>query len=298
MANYFDEIAKNNLRSLLLMGIFFMLFAAIVWLLVWAFGGGLFLFVIGLIFIAIYAAIVYFSGDRMLLSLEGAKEVDQKQYETLYSIVDGLAQATQVPMPKVYIINDRNPNAFATGKNRKASAICVTSGLLSMMSNDELTGVIAHEMSHIQDNDIKFMMIAVVFAGVIGLISVIFRNMLWFGGGFGRDRNGGVLLIVALVIGIVAPIVAFLVRLAISRRREYMADANGARIIRNPAALASALKKIKKYEENPNSPPVQRVNEITAPLYFANPLNKSNIANLLSTHPPIEKRIEILEKMY
>ena len=149
-------------------------------------------------------------------------------------------------MPAVYIINDPNPNAFATGRDKKHASIAVTSGLLSMMNKSELEGVIGHEMSHVYNNDIQFMMIAVVFAGVIGLLAALIRNMFLFGGLGGNNRGGGYVLIIALVMSIIVPIIALMIRLAISRRREYMADANGARITRSPQSLASALQKIQR----------------------------------------------------
>ncbi len=298
MASYFDEIAKNRIKSVLLMMFFSVLFVAIIFLVTIYFGIGPFGLVIALALVAIYAVFVYTSGDKMVLRLSGAKEADKQKYSALYSVVEGLAAANQIPVPKVYIINDPNPNAFATGKNRKHASVAVTAGLLSMMNREELQGVIAHESSHIIDNDIQFMMIAVIFAGAIG-IAAAFVRMTFFFGGLGGNRNNGLLiLLIGLAVGLLAPLFALLVRLAISRRREYMADANGARIIRDPRALASALKKIKGYEIDPNAAPVRHANEVTASLYFANPLRASSIMNIFSTHPPIDERIKRLEKMY
>jgi heat shock protein HtpX len=299
MSSFFDEIARNRLRSLLLMLLFGLFFLGIILLATWLLAGSgwlLFGLVIGAVVVALYAAFVYFLGDKAILRFSRAKEADKSKYPDLYSIVEGLASAAEIPTPKVYIINDPSPNAFATGKNKKASSIAVTTGLLGMMSREELTGVIAHEMSHVYNNDIQFMMIAVVFAGAIGLISIFLRNMLWFGGG--RGRNGGYLMLAAFAIGILAPIFALLIRLAISRRREYMADANGARMIRDPAALASALKKIQAYTASPRAVPVQHANEMTASLYFSNPFRARSIANIFSTHPPIDERIRRLQQMY
>jgi heat shock protein HtpX len=298
MASYFDEIAKNNLKSLLLFVIFGALFAFIVYIFVLILGGGLIAFIIGVIIIVIYAVIVYFIGDKVVLRASNAKEADRNQYKTLYDIVEGLAAANEIPPPKVYIIDDPNPNAFATGKNRKASSIVVTTGLLNTMDKNELEGVLAHETSHILENDIKVMMIAVVFAGAIGLIAAFLRLSFLFGGMGGRGRNGGLLLIIGLIVGLLAPFFALLIRLAISRRREYIADANGARIIRNPGALASALQKIKDYSASPKATPVKHANEITANLYFSNPFNAKSMLNIFSTHPPIDERIKRLKAMY
>jgi heat shock protein HtpX len=203
-----------------------------------------------------------------------------------------------VKTPEVYIINDANPNAFATGRDMKHASIAVTSGLLQIMNKRELQGVIAHEMSHVADNDIKYMLIAVVFAGAIGLIAGLIRNTFLFGGIRNERGNGGLVIVIALVIGLLAPLFALLLRLAISRRREYMADANGGRLTRDPHSLADALTKIKSYTQAPQSKPVAHANDVTASLYFSNPLRASNVVNLFSTHPPIDDRIKKLQQMY
>jgi len=213
--------------------------------------------------------------------------------------VEGLALASQIPRPDVYIISDPNPNAFATGRNKRHASVAVTVGLLAMMNKKELQGVLAHEISHIADNDILYLMIAVVFAGVIGLVGAVIRNMFFFGGfRDGGGRNGGMIVLIALIIGLLAPLFALLLRLAISRRREYMADANGSRLIRDPHSLASALEKIRDYGKGPQAKPVAHANDITASLYFANPLSAQSVTNLFSTHPPIQDRIDKLEHMY
>jgi heat shock protein HtpX len=299
MSSFFDEIAWNNTKSALLLLIFSMLFMGVIFVFVTLLGGGILAIAIGFIAVILYAALTYYTGDKLVLAVSRAQEADEKQYSTLYSIVEGLASATQIKMPKVYIIQDPNPNAFATGRKGSPS-IAVTTGLLSIMNKDELAGVIGHELSHVADNDILVMTISIAFAGVIGLIAAFMRNMIFFGGFGGRDRNegGAILLVIAFVIGLLAPLFALLIRLAISRKREYMADANGARITRNPAALASALKKIEAYSEKPNAQGVVHANEVTAPMYFANPFTAKSLFNLFSTHPPIEDRIKKLEAMY
>lgn len=300
--SFFDQIAKNKLGSTLLLIIFTLFFAFIVFIFVELFGGGLIGYIIGGLVIVGYAAFSYFLGDKMALKVSRAQPADPKQYKQLYSTIEELAVANQTPMPKVYIINDPSPNAFATGRNKKHASIAVTSGLLNMMDKRELQGVIAHELSHILDNDILFMMIAVVYAGSIGLLAAFIRNSLLLGaltgGGGRRGDAGAIALIIAIVMAILAPIFALLVRLAISRRREYMADANGARITRDPAALAGALKKIQAYTQSPQTPQMKHVNEFTASLYISNPFKTKSIMNLFSTHPPIEQRIKILEQMY
>ncbi|MGI0141884.1 MAG: M48 family metallopeptidase [Candidatus Micrarchaeales archaeon] len=298
MASYFDEIARNKLKSVLLLGIFTAFFVAIIYLFVIFLGGGPFALIIALIIVLIYGLITYYTGDKLVLAVSHAKEADRTKYRQLYSTVEGIALASQVPMPKVYIIDDPSPNAFATGRSKKLSSIAVTTGLLSIMDKNELTGVLAHEMSHVADNDVQFMTIAIVFAGAIGIIAAYMRLTFFFGGVGGNNRNGGILLLIVLVIGLLAPFFALLIRLAISRRREYMADANGARLIRDPRSLASALKKIQAYEKDRNTPQMKHVNEVTANLFFANPFKAGNISNIFSTHPPIEERIKKLEAMY
>lgn len=300
MASFFDEIARNRLKSILLMFLFSVLFVGVIFFFALYLGIGQYGVAIAVGLVALYAVFVYYTGDKFVLRMSGAKEADKAQYRDLYSAVEGLAAAEQVPAPRVYIINDPNPNAFATGRNKKHASIAVTTGLLHMMDRNELTAVIAHESSHIGNNDIQFMMIAVVFAGAIGIVAALLRNMFFFGGFMGnRDRgNGGMLMLVALVVGLLAPLFALLVRLAISRRREYMADANGARITRAPKSLADALRKIKTYAENPHNAQMRHANEVTAPLYFSSPFKKSSLMNLFSTHPPIEERIKKLDSMY
>ncbi len=299
MASFFDEIARNKLKSILLMALFSALFFFFIYFFVlFVVGGGVVGFAIGGAIIIAYAAFAYFGGSKVVLKMSGAQKADSSKYPVLFDAVEGLAAASQIPMPEVYIINDPNPNAFATGRNKKHASVAVTTGLLSMMDKNELQGVIAHEISHIYDNDIQFMMLAVVFAGVIGLIAAFFRNMLFFGGFGENNRGGGVILIIGLVLSIIVPIVAFLIRLAISRRREYMADANGARITRSPQSLADALKKIAGYTTNPSVAPVKHANEMTASLYFSNPLKAKSVMNIFSTHPPIDERIKRLEQMY
>jgi heat shock protein HtpX len=303
MASFFDEIARNGMKSALLFFVFFVFFAFVIMIFAFFLGtsvlGGL---IIGAVIVAIYAIIAYFMGGKMVLKISKAQKADPGQYHYLYDIVEGLSSATQVKMPEVYIINDPNPNAFATGRNRNHAYIAVTTGLLSMMDKRELQGVIAHELSHVADNDILYMLVAVAFAGAIGMVAAIIRNSVFFMGvpmgGNRRNGNGTIIVIIALIIGLLAPLFALLLRLAISRRREYMADANGSRLTRDPHSLASALSKIRDYTKNPQARPVMHANDITASLYFSNPLRANGVTNLFSTHPPIDERINRLEHMY
>lgn len=304
MGNFFDEIARNRLKSVLLMCVFSAFFFFVIYLFVLLVGGGLIGLFLGGVLILAYAFFSYFYGSSVILKISGAKEADAAKYPKLYSIVEGLASAAGIKQPKIYVINDPNPNAFATGRNKKSASVAVTTGLLSMMSTEELEGVLAHEISHVYNNDIQFMMLAIVFGGAIGLIAAFLRYSFFFGG-FGESRNGGgYILLIELALAIIAPLIAMLLRLAISRRREYMADANGARMTRDPGALASALQKIKAYDQTPKTaqPAQQRQvhqpNPVTSSLYFSNPLNRESISNLFSTHPPIDERIKRLRQMH
>ncbi len=297
MASFFDEIGRNRIKSILLMIVFGAIFGAVIFLFVYLLGGGPIAFGIGMAIVVIYGFVAYHYGSVIILKMTGAKPAEKSQYPQLYSIVEGLALASQIKVPKIYVVDDPSPNAFATGKNKDNASIVVTTGLLSMMEKNELEGVIAHEMSHIYNNDIQFMLVAIVFAGIIGVVSVIIRNMFFFGVG-GRRGDGGVFILIGIVAGILAPIFAYLIKLAISRKREYMADANGARIIRQPQWLANALKKIQQYETKPGVQRARHVNEMTAALYFESPLSKKSLMNIFSTHPPIEERIKRLESMY
>lgn len=302
MASFFDEIARNKLKSLLILFIFSFFFSVVIYFAVfYLFGGGFIAFSIGVALVVLYAIFTYYNGDKLVLTVSRAKEADRTQYADLYASVEGLSAAMQIKMPKVYVIRDPNPNAFATGRRGKPS-VAFTTGLLQMMSRDEIDGVVSHELSHVSDNDILVMTIAIAFVGAIGLIAAFTRSMLFWGFGFGGRGGGrgnmGMVLLIAFAIGLLAPLFAILMQLAISRKREYMADANGARVTRNPAQLASALKKIESYEKNPRAAPVMHANEITASLYFATPFKRGSIMNLFSTHPPIDERIKRLEVMY
>jgi heat shock protein HtpX len=238
----------------------------------------------------------YFGGGKIVLSMSGARKVRKPEYPQLFNVVEEMAIAGGLPMPDVYVIDDSAPNAFATGRKPEEAAVAVTSGLLSKLNRDELQGVIAHEMSHIRNYDILFMMLMAVMVGTIALLCDFFRRSVWHGAGRSRSRGKGnaIIFLVALLLAILAPIVAKLIQLAASRRREYLADASGALLTRYPAALASALRKIASDPE-----PLEAANRATQHLYIVNPIKplEARAASLLSTHPPIEERIRRLEKM-
>ncbi len=234
----------------------------------------------------------YWFSDKIVLAMYRAEEITEKDAPELYNIVKRLTQMAGMPMPKVYIIDQDQPNAFATGRNPEHSAVAVTSGILRILSREELEGVIAHELSHIKNRDILVATVAAAIAGAISYLAQMAQWAMIFGGGRDRDEEGGN-PIVALVMMIVAPIAAMLVQLAISRAREYGADETGAKICGNPLYLASALKKLSMASQRI---PME-ANPATSHLFIVNPLTGGGFARLFSTHPPIEERVARLESM-
>lgn len=238
----------------------------------------------------------YYYSDRIVLAMSGARPASREENAHLVNSVEGLAIAAGIPVPKIYVIDDTAPNAFATGRNPQHAVICVTTGLMQKLNRVELEGVIGHEMSHIKDYDILFMALVAVLAGTVVLISDWLLRSLWWGGRR-RDRDGGgnpAVLVIALVAAILAPIIATLIQLAVSRKREYLADAEGALLTRYPDGLASALEKIAADTE-----PLEAANKATAHLYIYNPLREHGgfMNSLFSTHPPIEERVRLLREM-
>ncbi len=291
--SFFDAIAANKRNSLLLMFLMFVIFMGMSFAISYIFDIGICGPGLGFIFLIFYTVIVFFQGDRIILAMSGAKEVRREDYPFLFHTVEGLALASQIPVPKIYVMDDPSPNAFATGRDPEHSSVAVTTGLLKLLNREELEGVIAHEISHVANYDIRFSMIAVVFVGAIALLGdFAWRSIFW--GGSGRKRDGiGAIAIIALVFVILAPIFATLVRFAISRQREYLADANGARLTRYPEGLASALDKIKAA-----AIPTRSASSTTAPLYFSNPFpGKASISAVFATHPPIDERAKRLRSM-
>jgi heat shock protein HtpX len=292
--DFFDAMAANKRNSLLLIVAMSFVFIFAAGLFSYMFNLGYFGLIFGFLVIMGYAFVVFFLGDRMVLAVSGARKLDPREHPFIHNVVEGLAAASQIPVPQVYVMEDSSPNAFATGRDPEHASIAVTTGLLQRLNRQELEGVLAHEISHIANYDIRFMMIAIVFAGAIGFISSLAVRLMWFGAGdrrWGRGRGGGALQLIALVFMIVAPFIALLVRLAISRQREYLADANAGRMTRYPEGLASALEKITRA-----AIPMQNASDMTAPLFIANPFNKTEF--LFSSHPDPQDRIKRLRAMY
>lgn len=296
--NAFDEAAVNKFKSYILLFCFSLIIILLGYVFGRVYGGGnvgiIVLFISLAFIIAIIMGLVsYFYGDKTALSVSSAYPANRKDHAHYINSVEGLAIAAQIPVPKIYVLPDQAINAFATGRNPQNASIAVTEGALKKLNRVELEGVIAHEMSHIKNYDMRLMTMTIILVGLIALLSDFFLRSLIFGGGDNDNRgNNVVFIVVGLVLAILAPIIAQLIQLAISRKREYAADATGATLSRHPEGLASALKKIKK-----DSIETKHANKATAHMYFAHPLKKGFWNNLFSTHPPLDERIRRLETM-
>lgn len=301
----YEQIAANKRRSVFLI----LFFLVLIFALAWAFGQITDFGRYAIIPAAILAVFMtwgsYYYSDKIALSVSRAKPVSKEEYPHLYNVVEGLAIAAGIPKPRCYVINDSAPNAFASGRNPENAVVVVTTGILQKLNRAELEGVIAHELAHIKNYDILVQTLAVVMVGVIMLLSDwILRTFLWGGGRRRRSSNdkgggnaGAILVIVALALAVLSPLFAQLLRLAVSRKREFLADADGALLTRYPPGLASALRKLAADKE-----PLEAANKATAHMYIVNPLKGAKggagaMSRLFSTHPPIEERIAALEKM-
>jgi heat shock protein HtpX len=300
---------RNSIILMVIMAAVLLLMGFVIGMVMFGPEGGLFGLMIAMVIWLIMTLVSFSSGDQILLAASKATRVTHDVHPQLFNVVEEMKIAASLPaMPKVYIINDPAPNAFATGRNPSRASVAVTAGLLARLNRDELQGVIAHEVSHIVNRDILFVTLAGVMLGSIVLISQVFLRGMFYSSMMGSRRryssgSGGggggaqiVMLVVAIVVAILAPIMAYLLYFALSRRREYLADAGAARLTRYPEGLASALEKI----AGDPSPQLAAVNKVTAPMYIANPFKKKNqrkLSDLTSTHPPISERISILRNM-
>mgnify|MGYP000918438886 FL=1 len=296
----FDQIASNKRRTWVLLVAFFALLALIgaavgyLWL-DSPFGGMAIAFIIG----GIYAVSMIFQSTEIVMSMNGAREVSEQEAPELYHVVQDMAMVAQIPMPRVYIVEDASPNAFATGSKPENAAVAATTGLLALMNREELESVMGHEVSHIRNYDIRISTIAVALTSAVTMLSSMAGRMMWYGGG-GRRRNdrdndnglGIILMIVSLLALLLAPLAATLVQLAISRQREYLADASSVELTRNPRGMINALLKLD------NSQPMEHhVDDASAALYINDPKKKGGLQKLFYTHPPISDRIERLKNM-
>ena len=294
--SFYDQISRNKRNSVFLIAIIFAVFILLGFIIGLVLGPDYFtiITIASIIISVFYIWLGYYNSDKIALASVGAKPADHAKYRMLYNSVESMAIASGNPMPKVYIMPGEQINAFATGRNPQHAVICVTEGALSNLTKQELEGVIGHEMSHIGNYDIRFMTLVAVLVGMIAIISELFLRSLWFKGD-SRDDNkaNAILMLIGIVLAILAPVLVSLVQLAISRKREYSADATAVKIIRSPTGLIGALKKIKSENE-----PVRKgqVSQAVAPLFIGDPFKK-RVEGLFSTHPDINDRIKILERM-
>lgn len=285
----YSAIAANKRNTVIIMAAFVGLIGAVGWAIGYTQGDTSIAW--GIVAVAaIYAVVQYFLAAKLAVAATGAKEIEKRDNPRLYRIVENLAITGGMPMPKVYIMDDPAPNAFATGRDPQHAIVAATTGLLDIMDDRELEAVMAHEMSHVRNYDIRVSMIAFGLVSVVGLLSDMALRMFFFGGNRRRDNSSeGPMLLVGIVLIILAPIIAALIQLAISRQREYLADASGALMTRDPEGLASALGKLEKY-----SRPMERQSSSTAHMFMVNPLQPGFMAGLFSTHPPLPSRIQRL----
>ncbi|KKS98526.1 MAG: HtpX-2 peptidase, heat shock protein HtpX [Candidatus Gottesmanbacteria bacterium GW2011_GWA2_43_14] len=298
MNSIHSQIQANKMKTAVVMTFFILFVVTVSFVLGKSLGYGSSWIGMGLIISGLMSFVSFYYSDKIVLSISGARKADRQKDFDLYTVTENMALAAGIPKPKVYVIEDTATNAFATGRDPQHAVVCATRGLINKLSRRELEGVIAHEISHIQNFDIRLMAMVTVMVGVIALLSDWFSRSLWFGRHRDNERNNvsAVLMLISVILALLAPVVATLIQLAISRRREFLADASGALLTRNPDALASALQKISGDREV-----LEAATNATAHLYIVNPFKGKNFtawfANLFNTHPPISERVKILEAM-
>ncbi|HEV7424489.1 MAG TPA: M48 family metalloprotease [Candidatus Paceibacterota bacterium] len=295
MTTLYTEQSKNVTKTWLLMSLFFIVVILFGWFFSFYYNNPniLYFFVLFSIIMNFFS---YWFSDKIVLKLAGAKEAKREKYFDLYTSVENLSITAGLPMPKVYVVEDPAPNAFATGRDKNHAVICATTGLLAILDKTELEGVLAHELSHVGNRDMLLSTVVVVLVGFITIIADVFRRNLFFGS-FGKNRDndregGGIFMIIGIILSILAPLFSILIQLAISRKREFLADASGALLTRYPEGLASALRKISQY-----SKPMVHQSSAIAHLYIADPKGSrfgKKVMGLFATHPPVEERIKAL----
>ncbi|MCX8158882.1 MAG: M48 family metallopeptidase [Candidatus Pacearchaeota archaeon] len=295
-----DEITKNKIKSFLLIIIIFAFFVLLGYVISFVFDPSYFFFimVISIIFSLSYVLVSYYYSHNIAIASVGAKPASPIKHRNFFHAVENMVLASGLPMPKLYVMESNEINAFASGRNPRNAVICITTGALNKLNKQELEGVIAHEMSHIANYDIRFMTLTTVLIGMISIISQIFLRNLWFASRDREERENAIFFLIAIIVAILAPIAAQLVSLAISRKREFSADASAVKFTRYSPGLISALQKIKNEHLSPEQTNKEKITypKALAPLFISDPFKKK-IQNLFSTHPPIEERINVLKKM-
>jgi len=297
----YSQISANKNKTWLIMLLFVVFIVTLVYVFSKTLGYGLSFVGIALIFSGLISLGGYYYSDKLVLATVGAKEIKKQDNPLLFRTVENLCIGAGLPIPKIYISNDLSPNAFATGRDPSHAVVCVTTGILSLLNKAELEGVIAHELSHVKNYDIRLMAVVAILVGFIAIIADMFMRSLWWGGIKDDDNRGSgniqlIFLVLGIVFAILSPVVATLIQLAVSRKREFLADASGALLTRYPEGLASALEKLEI-----DKTPLKKASNATAHLFIENPFNRKKsrnwLASLFDTHPPIEERIRILRSM-
>ncbi len=293
MPTLYTEVDKNTRSTYILITIFLVFIIGAGWVFSEAMGSSSILW-FAVIFSILMSVGSYWFSDKIVLAMSSAHLVEFESNKELYRLVENLCITAGLPLPKIYIIDDTAPNAFATGRDPQHAVVAVTTGLLQKLDRSELEGVIAHELSHIGNRDILLSTVVVVLVGIVALLADFFRHSMWFGGGRrdSENKGGGAIMIIAILLSILAPFFAMLIQLAISRKREFLADADGALLTRYPEGLANALRKISADQE-----PLEVANRATAHLYITNPFKGQNVSKMFMTHPPVEERIAALMGM-
>lgn len=299
MINVYEQIDQNKRRSTIIMVLFVVFIALVSWILSKALGYGPGVVGVALVVAGLISFASYWWGDKIILTISGARPADKKRDFHFFTVAENLTMAAQIAMPKLYVIDDTAPNAFAAGRDPNHCVVCVTAGLLKKLNRTEVEGVVAHELSHIRNYDTRVMSIVTILVGMVTLLADWFLRGVRFGGR-NRDKEGGnfgaVLFLIGIILALLSPLIAQLIQLAISRRREFLADASAVMLTRYPEGLSRALEKIATDKE-----PLEAANKATAHLYIINPFKGQKLtslfANLFNTHPPVEERIKMLRQM-
>ena len=294
----YQSITKNKIKTAFIIALVFGFLAIIAYYITYSMGYGESALVVAFVFSFMATFFSYWYSDKMVLSMSGARPANEEQDKIVKNALQGVCIASGMPMPKVYIMEEKSPNAFATGRNHKHAVVCVTTGLLEIMDYYQLEGVLAHELSHIKNYDMLLQTVVTVLVGAMVIISDMWSRTFWFRSRRSNDDNnngsfGAIISVIGLIFLIIAPIAGQLMKMALSRNREYLADASAVEMTRNPEGLATALEKLRDY-----SRPVARANNATANLFISQPLAANGKASsLFATHPPIEKRIEAIRNL-
>jgi heat shock protein HtpX len=291
--SFYDQISRNKRNSVILLALIFLTFVLLGYVIARIYSGSFFIIMSCFsVFSIFYIWLGYYSSDKIALASVNAQPASPEQFRMYHNLVEGLCIASGMPKPKLYIMQSEQINAFATGRDPEHAVICVTTGSLEKLNRSELEGVLGHELSHVANYDIRFMTLAAVLVGMIAIISQMFLRSLWLRGSNDRDSKGNaILMLVGILLAILAPIFVQLVQLAISRKREFAADASSVKFTRYPTGLINALKKIGK-----DTIPEKRANKAVAPLFISDPF-KRKVQGLFQTHPPVIERIKVLEEM-